>query len=163
MSDPQPRRRSVGTIRIRGLAERAGSPELPLGPEVIVRGEVPLRAGAKETIGQATLTRDERGIWAEAVITLDAWERLEGPLFRHPAERWPKLAVGILKPLSENGVITSGKVVSLSLVRGAATGRHPQRSGISGRRQSNERRDDGRCRDAADPGRPVETAPAPRC
>ena len=109
-------------MRIRGLADRADSPELPLGPEVIVPGQVPLRveSGAEETVGVAALTRDGRGIWAEAEISLEAWERVAaGDRYRHdhPAEAWPKLAVSIMKPLAEGGVITSGKVVSVSLVR----------------------------------------------
>ena len=122
MSD-EPRKRSVMSIRIRGLAEKADSPEQPLGPEVIIPESVPLRVGSgakNETVGSVALNRDERGIWAEGEIRLDAWERAMGESrFRddHPAGEWPKLAVGILRPLAEGGVITSGKIVSVSLVR----------------------------------------------
>jgi len=112
--------RCVSTIRIRSLAERADSPEQPLGPEVIVPEQVPLRIEShpRETVGTATLRRDEAGIWAEAVIHLDADTEYAEVIRRdHPAAAWPYLAVGIIRTLSEKGVITSGEVVAVSLVR----------------------------------------------
>ena len=122
MSEPQPRKRSITSIRIRGLAERADSPDQPLGPEVIVPESVPLHVmtSPPETIGTATLHRDEDGIWAEAIIELAAWERvMAGSRYRgdHPAGEWPTLAVGIGKVLVEDGIITSGRVESVYLAR----------------------------------------------
>jgi hypothetical protein len=123
VDETRPRRRSITSIRIRGLAERADSPEQPLGPEVIVPEQVPLRVefdAGKEPVGFVALSRDERGIWASGEIRLDAWEQAKTgnrDRYDHPAGQWPKLAVGILKPLVENGIITSGKVVAVSLVR----------------------------------------------
>jgi DNA-binding PadR family transcriptional regulator len=118
--DEHPRRHCTSSIRIRGLAERAGSPDRPLGPEVIVPEQVPLlvESSPPETIGTAALRRDERGIWCEAEIWFDGHgEQAAAMRDRHPAEQWPKLAVGIERALVEKGVITAGRVTSVSLVR----------------------------------------------
>ena len=121
MSGGQVREPCVASIRIRGLAERADSPEQPLGPDVIVPESVPLRLeyGAGETVGTARLRRDEAGIWAEAEIPPDtgrdrvpAWHHSH-----HPADLWPKFAVGIARALSEGGTITSGEIACVCLVR----------------------------------------------
>jgi hypothetical protein len=121
VSEPQPRKRSISSIRIRGLAERADSPVQPLGPVVAVPGTVPLmtETSPREQVGTATLHWDEQGIRAEGVIDLGAWERIPVNDRRqaHPAELWPKFAVGIEKPLVEKGIITSGRVAFISLVR----------------------------------------------
>lgn len=108
-------------IRIRGLAERAASPEQPLGPEVIVPESVPLRleSGSGRQVGTATLRRDEQGIRAEAAFPRDTG-RDRVPQWHgshHPADLWPKLAVGVARALSENGVITSGEIACVCLVR----------------------------------------------
>jgi hypothetical protein len=118
--DKPGRKRCTASIRIRGLAERADSPDRPLGPEVIIPESVPLNVETSPPgqVGIATLRRDEQGIWAEAEIQFDGHgERSAAMRDRHPAEAWPKLAVGIEKALVEKGVITVGRVISVSLVR----------------------------------------------
>lgn len=118
--EPAAPRPVSGTIRIRGLAERAASPEQPLGPEVIVPESVPLRiqSSPPETVGTAMLRRDEAGIWAEAVIRLYGdGEHFEVMRRDHPAAAWPYLAVGVARAITENGVIVSGEVSDVFLVR----------------------------------------------
>ncbi len=119
------------TIHLRGLAERAGCEEQPLGPGVTVPETVPvlLEFNVKEgPIGTATLTRDERGIWAGAVIQLGV-EGLLGDLIRKTVRQgtfrsmWPAFAIDIARTVVTKdddhpaGVITSGEVQHLSLCR----------------------------------------------
>ena len=112
------------TVHIRGLAERAASPVHRLGPDVTVPATLPVLlefSRAEPPAGTATLTRDEHGIHADAVL------RLTG-LFGKMAARhdirtlWPKFAIGIAGTVitsDDDGTdaISAGRVVSLSLCR----------------------------------------------
>lgn len=111
-------------IRIRGLVERADSPEQRLGPDVTVPGTLPVLlefSHAEPPIGTAILTRDDEGIHAYATL----W--LAGVFGKMAMKRdirvlWPKFAIGIARTVITKGddgadVITEGEVVSLSLCR----------------------------------------------
>jgi hypothetical protein len=118
-------------IHLRGLAERAGCDEQPLGPGVTVPETVPVLVefSIKDgPIGTATLTRDEHGIWADAILELDV-KGLLGDLIRKTVrqgtfrELWPAFAIDIARTVVTKdddhpaGVITSGEVMHLSLCR----------------------------------------------
>lgn len=100
-------------IRLHGMAERANSPEQPLGPDVIVPTSVPVTVESlNHQVGVATLHRDEQGdIWADAEITNGA-----------ALKDFPYFAVDIRSPaISKSddpmGTITSGEIIRLVIVR----------------------------------------------
>lgn len=106
------------TIRIRGIAERAGSPEQPLGPDVVIPEHVIVRREFNHSVsplGMATLRRDENGdIWADAEVTISKEDR----------EALPYFAVGIVRAVVVSksrehrmGVITAGEITELTLTR----------------------------------------------
>lgn len=118
-------------IHLRGLAERADCAEQPLGPDVIVPEKVPVLlefSAIGGPVGTATLNRDDHGIWADAIIRLDAGTQA-GLLVRKAVERgdfrkmWPSFAIDVARTVITKddthpmGVITGGQVMHLSLCR----------------------------------------------
>jgi hypothetical protein len=117
----------VTAIRIRGLAERADSPERPLGPDVTVPESVPVRIDGDRgmtCVGMATLLRDDAGIWAEAKLDRGAVAQVLGmPLADEVTaiEGFPCFALAVRvtgedRP-AELKAITAGEVVGISLCR----------------------------------------------
>ena len=110
-------------VRLRGMCERAESPEQPLGPDVIVPGQVPLSIEFDRMappIDMAALRRDEHGgIWAD-VSGIDVMpERIAA---------YPYFAIGIAHPVISKdtaepdgsnplGRITAGEITHLAVVR----------------------------------------------
>lgn len=118
----------MSTLHLRGLAHRAGCAGQPLGPGVTVPETVPvlLEFDVRSPVGTATLRRDEHGIWADAVISLDL-KGFHGDLIRKAVSRgefrrlWPAFAISIARTVITKddahpmGVITSGEVRHVSL------------------------------------------------
>lgn len=111
------------TIRLRGLAERAGCAEYPLGPDVIVPETVSVYLEFNKRngpVGTATLRRDEAGIWADAVLDLDSGTK-SADLLRHVngkgrlRKTWPAFAISVAGAVVTKDGVTGGTVADLSL------------------------------------------------